>query len=127
MSTQSHTILGSRNQRGLTQLALDLLFRSLSSNILDPQSTTSLHATVAASDASEAQVLAAYSFLDSLYGDTSAPSRASSRAATPMRVGTPILFRIYPLRISSSRYVPAILTVIHLLESSKRMVHRALI
>jgi hypothetical protein len=41
---------------------------------------------VAASDPSEAQVLPAYSFLDGLYGELSIPTRASSRAATPMRV-----------------------------------------
>ena len=85
-SIQSHTILGSRTQRGLTQLALDLLFRSISNNILDPNTTTSLHATVAASDPSEAQVMSAQMFLDTMYGDASAASRASSRAPTPMVV-----------------------------------------
>jgi hypothetical protein len=83
---QSHTILGSRTQRGLTQLALDVLFRSISNNILDPNTTTSLHATVAASDPSEAQVMSAQMFLDTMYGDASAASRASSRAPTPMVV-----------------------------------------
>ncbi|KAE9376304.1 P-loop containing nucleoside triphosphate hydrolase protein [Stipitochalara longipes BDJ] len=83
-SGKSHTILGSRSQRGLTQLALDVLFRSISNNILDPNTTTSLHATVAASDPSEAQVMSAQMFLDTMYGDASAPSRASSRAPTPM-------------------------------------------
>lgn len=83
-SGKSHTILGSRTQRGLTQLALDVLFRSISNNILDPNTTTSLHATVAASDPSEAQVMSAQMFLDTMYGDASAASRASSRAPTPM-------------------------------------------
>ncbi|PVH77568.1 P-loop containing nucleoside triphosphate hydrolase protein [Cadophora sp. DSE1049] len=88
-SGKSHTILGSRTQRGLTQLALDLLFRSISHNILDPSTNTSLHATVAASDPSEAQVMSAQMFLDTMYGDPSAASRASSRAPTPMVVRTP--------------------------------------
>jgi len=83
---QSHTILGSRTQRGLTQLALDVLFRSISNQMLDPNTTTSLHATVAASDPSEAQVMSAQMFLDTMYGDPSAASRASSRAPTPMVV-----------------------------------------
>ncbi|KAH7336687.1 P-loop containing nucleoside triphosphate hydrolase protein [Rhexocercosporidium sp. MPI-PUGE-AT-0058] len=83
-SGKSHTILGSRTQRGLTQLALDVLFRSISHNILDPSTTTSLHATVAASDPSEAQVMSAQMFLDTMYGDPTAASRASSRAPTPM-------------------------------------------
>lgn len=86
--SQSHTILGSRTQRGLTQLALDVLFRSISSNILDPSTTTSLHATVAASDPSEAQVMSAQMFLDTMYGESTAPSRASSRAPTPAVVRT---------------------------------------
>ncbi|CZR67597.1 related to rabkinesin-6 [Phialocephala subalpina] len=83
-SGKSHTILGSRTQRGLTQLALDVLFRSISNNILDPSTSTSLHATVAASDPSEAQVMSSQMFLDTMYGDPSAASRASSRAPTPM-------------------------------------------
>ncbi|KUJ07619.1 P-loop containing nucleoside triphosphate hydrolase protein [Mollisia scopiformis] len=83
-SGKSHTILGSRTQRGLTQLALDVLFRSISNNILDPATTTSLHATVAASDPSEAQVMSSQMFLDTMYGDPTAASRASSRAPTPM-------------------------------------------
>ena len=86
---KSHTILGSRSQRGLTQLTLDLLFRSISDNILDPTTTYSLHASVAASDPSEAQVLSSQGFLDIIYGDQSCASRATSRAATPMRVHTP--------------------------------------
>ncbi|ELR08729.1 hypothetical protein GMDG_03411 [Pseudogymnoascus destructans 20631-21] len=84
-SGKSHTILGSRSQRGLTQLALDLLFRSISNNVLDPSTTYSLHASIAASDPSEAQVLSSQGFLDIIYGDQSCASRATSRAATPMR------------------------------------------
>ncbi|KAK0126908.1 hypothetical protein ONS96_006471 [Cadophora gregata f. sp. sojae] len=83
-SGKSHTILGSRTQRGMTQLALDLLFRSISHNILDPSTSTSLHATVAASDPSEAQVMSAQMFLDTMFADPAAASRASSRAPTPM-------------------------------------------
>lgn len=78
--------MGSKSQRGLTQLALDVLFRSISSGVLDTASYTSLHASIAASDCSEAQVLSAQGFFDMLYSDAGA-SRASSRAATPMRVG----------------------------------------
>ncbi|KAF8857830.1 P-loop containing nucleoside triphosphate hydrolase protein [Acephala macrosclerotiorum] len=88
-SGKSHTILGSRTQRGLTQLALDVLFRSISTNILDPSTSTSLHATVAASDPSEAQVMSSQMFLDTMYGDPTAASRASSRAPTPMVVRSP--------------------------------------
>lgn len=82
---QSHTILGSKSQRGLTQLALDLLYRSIGPNLLTTQSSQSLHATVAASDHSEAQVLTAQMFMDMINGDI-VGSRAGSRAPTPARV-----------------------------------------
>jgi hypothetical protein len=91
LGLQSHTILGSRSQRGLTQLALDVLFRSISNSILDPSTNTSLHATVAASDPSEAQVMSAQMFVEAMYGDPSGHSRASSRAPTPMIVRAPSL------------------------------------
>ncbi|TVY53602.1 Kinesin-like motor protein [Lachnellula suecica] len=88
-SGKTHTILGSKSQRGLTQLALDVLYRSISNNILDPNTTTSLHATIAASDPSESQVMSAQMFLESMFSDPSAASRASSRAPTPMVVRIP--------------------------------------
>ncbi|KAF7951282.1 hypothetical protein EAE96_006604 [Botrytis aclada] len=81
-SGKSHTILGSRSQRGLTQLALDLLFRSIDNNILDVNSHPGLHGSIAASDPSEAQVMSAQMFLDTYYFDP-ASSRGSSRAPTP--------------------------------------------
>ncbi|KAH7403879.1 kinesin family protein-like protein [Cadophora sp. MPI-SDFR-AT-0126] len=108
-SGKSHTILGSRTQRGLTQLALDLLFRSISHNILDPSTSTSLHATVAASDPSEAQVMSAQMFLDTMYGDTSGASRASSRAPTPMVVRAPSSNLQDPLHSSSQGLYPSLL------------------
>jgi len=99
--------MGSRNQRGLTQLALDVLFRSISTNILDPSTTTSLHASVAASDPSEAQVLSASMFIDSIYGDPNPQSRASSRATTPMVVRSPS--KQFSLHPSSRGLYPTLL------------------
>ncbi|RAL65021.1 hypothetical protein DID88_001129 [Monilinia fructigena] len=81
-SGKSHTILGSRSQRGLTQLALDLLFRSIDNNILDVKSHPGLNGSIASSDPSEAQIMSAQMFLDTYYFDP-ALSRGSSRAATP--------------------------------------------
>jgi hypothetical protein len=89
-------------------LTVDLLFRSLSSNLLDTNTTPSLHASVAASDPSEAQIFTAQSFMETLYGDPSAPSRASSRAATPMRVRPPSLFSFLPFHASSLGLYPRI-------------------
>ncbi len=88
MCGQSHTILGSRSQRGLTQLSLDLLYRSLDRQTLQPANHPSLIASLNATDASEAQIFSASGFLDNVYGDSlQEPSR--SRAPTPMMVGNP--------------------------------------
>lgn len=84
---QSHTILGSKSQRGLTQMSLDVLFRSLGSRTLHPSSSPTLVSTLASEDASEAQILSAATFLEGMYGDGIA-ERVNSRAPTPMTVGT---------------------------------------
>ncbi|CAF9922854.1 MAG: hypothetical protein ALECFALPRED_002247 [Alectoria fallacina] len=87
-SGKSHTILGSKSQRGLTQLSLDLLCRSIDTQILHPAHHPSLIASLNAADASEAQIFSASGFLDNVYGDSlQEPSR--SRAPTPMMVGNP--------------------------------------
>ncbi|KAK3687183.1 P-loop containing nucleoside triphosphate hydrolase protein [Podospora appendiculata] len=85
-SGKTHTILGSRSQRGLTQLALDVIFRSLGHSILDCSSNRTLEHTIGASDPSEATIFSASAFLDNVYADPSAPFRASSRAPTPLIV-----------------------------------------
>ena len=88
MCGQSHTILGSKSQRGLTQLSLDLLYRSLDTQTLHSANHPSLIASLNATDASEAQIFSASGFLDNVYGDClQEPSR--SRAPTPMMVGNP--------------------------------------
>lgn len=83
---QSHTILGSKSQRGLTQLSLDLLYRSLDRQTLHPADNLSLTASLNAADASEAQISSASVFLESVYGDPN-QERMNSRATTPMTVG----------------------------------------
>ncbi|KAK3358543.1 P-loop containing nucleoside triphosphate hydrolase protein [Lasiosphaeria ovina] len=83
-SGKTHTILGSRSQRGLTQLALDVIFRSLGHNILDCSSHPSLEHSITASDPSEATIFPAATFLDTVFADSAPPLRASSRAPTPM-------------------------------------------
>ncbi|KAI4110777.1 MAG: hypothetical protein LQ339_001053 [Xanthoria mediterranea] len=85
-SGKSHTILGSKSQRGLTQLSLDLVYRSLGQQTLHPNSSLSLVASLTAGDASEAQILPATDFLDGVYGDV-LQERSNSRAPTPMTVG----------------------------------------
>ncbi|KAI1382993.1 P-loop containing nucleoside triphosphate hydrolase protein [Hypoxylon trugodes] len=83
-SGKTHTMLGSRSQRGLTQLALDVVFRSIDSNIVDCDTTPTLEASIRSSDASEGMIYSAPSFLETVYSDYNGPSRAGSRAATPM-------------------------------------------
>lgn len=89
---QSHTILGSKAQRGLTQLSLDVLFQSLGSHIADLSRNESTVQSLCTSDATEAQTLTANTYLEAVYGDGAMPERAergTSRATTPMLVGTP--------------------------------------
>lgn len=83
---KSHTILGSRSQRGLTQLSLDLIYKSLRGQSLDPSSCESLVPSLSAADPSEGQILAASNFIDVVYGDN-VQERNNSRAPTPMTVG----------------------------------------
>ncbi|KAF7562658.1 hypothetical protein G7046_g1464 [Stylonectria norvegica] len=85
-SGKTHTILGSRSQRGLTQLAMDVLFRSIGPNMLDSNSVHSAQDTLQSCDASESALTPASQFLESVYADPMQASRAGSRAATPMIV-----------------------------------------
>ncbi|GKZ29263.1 hypothetical protein AbraIFM66950_004069 [Aspergillus brasiliensis] len=87
-SGKSHTILGSKSQRGVTQMSLDLIFNSLASTIRPPDNSISplLLSTVAASDGSEAQMFTAQTFLEAVYGDPAERGR-NSRAQTPMSTG----------------------------------------
>ncbi|KAE8350644.1 P-loop containing nucleoside triphosphate hydrolase protein [Aspergillus coremiiformis] len=94
-SGKSHTILGSKTQRGLTQMSLDLIFKSLASTIKPPDNSINplLLSSVAASDQSESQIFAAQAFLEAVYGDQSADRGRNSRAQTPMsssRAQTPL-------------------------------------
>jgi Kinesin motor domain len=69
-------------------MTLDVLFRSIGTRIRIPAQATdsSLLNSLQSSDSSEAQLLSATSFLESIYGD---PDRGrNSRAQTPMVTGT---------------------------------------
>ncbi|KAI1655217.1 P-loop containing nucleoside triphosphate hydrolase protein [Daldinia decipiens] len=82
-SGKTHTMLGSRSQRGLTQLALDVVFRSIESSIVDCETSPMLETSIRSSDASEAAICPASVFIDTMYTDFSS-SRGGSRATTPM-------------------------------------------
>ncbi|KAI5458764.1 P-loop containing nucleoside triphosphate hydrolase protein [Mariannaea sp. PMI_226] len=83
-SGKTHTILGSKSQRGLTQLAMDVVFRSIGERMLDSHSLYAVHDSLQACDASESALTLASEFFDT--SRDAAPSRAGSRAATPMIV-----------------------------------------
>ena len=87
-TVQSHTILGSRSQRGLTQLSLDVLYQNLDAQLAQLSHDPSVLPSLASADASESQLFAANAFLESIYGDGEArgQSRGTSRATTPMMV-----------------------------------------
>jgi kinesin motor protein len=89
-SGKSHTILGSRAQRGLTQMALDVLFQSIAGNIVHPTCANSVFPSIAASDVSEGQIMTASAFLDPVNDGMSARGSVS-RAQTPMMDNTSFL------------------------------------
>ncbi|KAK1981755.1 kinesin motor domain-containing protein [Colletotrichum cereale] len=80
-SGKSHTILGSRSTRGMTQLALDVVFRSIGSNMYD---SPSLEGSLQASDVSDAIIISAPYFLETVFADFGSSRGGGSRAGTPM-------------------------------------------
>ncbi|KAJ4156040.1 hypothetical protein LMH87_001254 [Akanthomyces muscarius] len=83
-SGKTHTILGSKTQRGLTQLAVDVVFRSIGPSMLDAASLPAIIESLQACDPSESPLVAAPQYLETVFADHSQFSRANSRAATPM-------------------------------------------
>lgn len=79
-------MLGSKAQRGMTQMALDVLFKSLSTTVKSPEdlSNPSLIASLGISDPSEAQIFSAKTYLEALFGDGQSERGRTSRAQTPM-------------------------------------------
>ncbi|KAG8161112.1 hypothetical protein KVR01_009376 [Diaporthe batatas] len=110
-SGKSHTILGSRSQRGMTQLSLDVIFRSIGKNIVDLDTKPELEASINASDASEASISSASAFIESVYGDPSGAPRPSSRAPTPLGDSIPPTPRKLLSRPFALPQVPDISTV----------------
>ncbi|KAJ5266963.1 hypothetical protein N7478_009771 [Penicillium angulare] len=97
-SGKSHTILGSKSQRGITQMALDVIFRSLQPTLKSEDASISpmMLASLAGSDTSEAQIFSAQTFLEAVYGEPNGDRGRNSRAQTPMspsRAQTPLTVR----------------------------------
>ncbi|KAJ5625770.1 hypothetical protein N7510_002079 [Penicillium lagena] len=93
-SGKSHTILGSKTQRGITQMGLDVIFRSLEPTLKTADGISPMMlASLAAADASEARLFSAQTFLEAVYGEINTDRGRTSRAQTPMspsRAHTPL-------------------------------------
>jgi hypothetical protein len=82
---QSHTILGTKSQRGLVQMSLDVLFQSCQEQLVQSFYGAPAFSSLAAADVSESNMFTATAFLDTMYGDNQS-ERAPSRAQTPLPV-----------------------------------------
>ncbi|EHK49232.1 hypothetical protein TRIATDRAFT_214099 [Trichoderma atroviride IMI 206040] len=76
-SGKTHTILGNRHQRGIAQLATDVIFRSISENMVESAQSPTLD-SLQACDASESTLVTATHFLDTMSADS------TQRSTTPM-------------------------------------------
>ncbi|KAJ4398650.1 hypothetical protein N0V85_006226 [Neurospora sp. IMI 360204] len=97
-SGKTHTMLGTRTQRGLTQMSLDLIYRSLGHRVLDPSTYPNLDQSLNASDPSEASILPATAYLESVYSTdptTSFLRGSGNGRSTPLQndSSTPRRFR----------------------------------
>ncbi|CAK1360130.1 unnamed protein product [Cercospora beticola] len=81
-SGKSHTILGDRCQRGLTQLTLDVLYRHLEPYLAETDTSVFAFNSIQTADPAESQIYRAGDFLDSIYdnGNVSRMSRATTPA-----------------------------------------------
>jgi hypothetical protein len=107
--SKSHTILGTKSQRGLTQMAMDILFQSTGNQLVQSFYGAPAFSSLAAADVSEAHMFTATAFLDSMYGDNQS-ERAPSRAQTPLPVSRSISHQIQDLPYNlhlSSPYPPS--------------------
>lgn len=74
ITVQSHTILGTKSQRGITQMALDVLFQATGEQLVQSFYGAPAFTSLAAADVSESHMFTATAFLDSLYGDNNQSS-----------------------------------------------------
>jgi hypothetical protein len=86
MRPQSHTILGTKTQRGLVQMALDVVYQTVEEQLVQSFYGAPAFSSLATADVSEAQMFTATAYLDSLYGDNQSERFPTSRAQTPMQV-----------------------------------------
>ncbi|EME41820.1 hypothetical protein DOTSEDRAFT_74024 [Dothistroma septosporum NZE10] len=103
-SGKSHTILGSKTQRGLTQLTLDVLFQHTERYLANIDGSEAVYSSICSADVSEAQLLPASTYLEHLYGN--GDTTRMSRATTPA-LDTSFL----SAAATSKRYIPRVSTL----------------
>ncbi|KAF2281547.1 kinesin [Westerdykella ornata] len=82
-SGKSHTILGTKTVRGITQMSLDVLFQATGNRLVQSFYGAPAFSSLAAADVSEANMFTATAYLDAMYGDNQS-ERCPSRAQTSM-------------------------------------------
>jgi hypothetical protein len=101
--------LGTKSQRGLTQMAMDILFQSTGNQLVQSFYGAPAFSSLTAADVSEAHMFTATAFLDSMYGDNQ-PERAPSRAQTPMPVSRSTSHQLQNLPHNSPLHSPSLPT-----------------
>lgn len=86
----------------MTQMALDVIFRSLEPTVKteDGSITPIVLASLAATDVSEAQLFSAQTFLEAVYGESTGRSSRAQTPMSPSRANTPLTVRS-PLALNS--------------------------
>lgn len=82
---QSHTILGTKTQRGLVQMTLDVIYQTCEEQLVQSFYGAPAFSSLATADVSDAQMYTATAYLDTMFGDNQS-ERFPSRAQTPMQV-----------------------------------------
>jgi succinate--hydroxymethylglutarate CoA-transferase len=85
MRSQSHTILGTKSQRGLVQMTLDVIFQACDEQLVQSLYGAPAYSSLANADVSEAQMYTATAYIENMYGDNNQSGRYS-RAQTPVAV-----------------------------------------
>ncbi|EUC50322.1 hypothetical protein COCMIDRAFT_82162 [Bipolaris oryzae ATCC 44560] len=83
-SGKSHTILGTKTQRGLVQMTLDTVYQACDGQLVQSFYGAPAFSSLAAADVSDSQMYTATAYLDTVYGDNQS-ERFPSRAQTPMQ------------------------------------------
>ncbi|KNG49665.1 kinesin family protein [Stemphylium lycopersici] len=83
-SGKSHTILGTKTQRGLVQMTLDVIYQTCEEQLVQSFYGAPAFSSLATADVSDAQMYTATAYLDTMFGDNQS-ERFPSRAQTPMQ------------------------------------------